>query len=359
MPTRLLQPIRRHARWGIVVVLAGFIALILANREVVTAQWHGRSAADIDTEARADAALDVEDVPGYGDGRAPFTVVARDVLVPYSVLFLTALPGEEVPLRIGDPTSPGVRPGRFDVEVAGGTVDQGAEGRWLWTAPAEPGLYPIRIEGRGGTMTLQAFVMRPFERGQTAIGDFRIGQYPAEPFQDNPLFEYPQGFIEVTPELMDARVSPHFTLGQFVSRQAGDFPKYLLLHPRLLINLEVLLEELNRDGIDATGFHVMSAFRTPFYNYSIGNRTTHSAHLYGLAADIFVDEEDNQYMDDLNNDGVVDIRDARIMYETAERVEHETVYERLEGGIGIYAPAAHRGPFIHVDVRGEPVRWGP
>ena len=27
------------------------------------------------------------------------------------------------------------------------------------------------------------------------------------------------------------------------------------------------------------------------------------------------------------------------------------------GGLGIYGPAPHRGPFVHVDTRGEPVRW--
>ena len=29
----------------------------------------------------------------------------------------------------------------------------------------------------------------------------------------------------------------------------------------------------------------------------------------------------------------------------------------LVGGLGIYGPAPHRGPFIHVDVRGEAARW--
>jgi hypothetical protein len=51
---------------------------------------------------------------------------------------------------------------------------------------------------------------------------------------------------------------------------------------------------------------VMSGFRTPRYNKSGGNtggRANLSRHMYGDASDIFVDNDGNGTMDDLNRDG--------------------------------------------------------
>ena len=54
---------------------------------------------------------------------------------------------------------------------------------------------------------------------------------------------------------------------------------------------------------------VMSGFRTPRYNHSGGNtagRANLSRHMYGDAADVFVDNDRNGSMDDINGDGRVD-----------------------------------------------------
>jgi hypothetical protein len=40
-----------------------------------------------------------------------------------------------------------------------------------------------------------------------------------------------------------------------------------------------------------------------------------------------------------------------------ESMRDEAWYEPLVGGLGIYGPAPHRGPFVHVDTRGRPARW--
>ena len=58
-------------------------------------------------------------------------------------------------------------------------------------------------------------------------------------------------------------VAPHFTLGQFVSKQPGGYPKYLVLRERLLLKLEMLLEEASRLGIPAHTFRILSGYRTP------------------------------------------------------------------------------------------------
>ena len=330
--------------------LAGLVVLWLTLRP------GGPSEAPVEAAA---VALDPDGMPYYDAGLAPFAVQIRDVLIPYAVFALYALPGETVDLRAIDPDQPGAPLAGFEAEATGGGLAERGDGTWAWTAPREPGLYPIRIAGDDGSVTLQAFVKRPYRRGDGALNGYRIGDYPPDPYQGNPLYNPPDGFVEVTPDLVEARLSPHFRLGQFLCKQESGWPKYVLVDPRLLVLLERLLEEVNRDSILADDFHVMSAYRTPFYNAAIGNTTTYSAHLYGLAADIFVDEDADQYMDDLTGDGAVDVEDARVLLETAEGLDHEAPYFELEGGLGLYGPAPHRGPFLHVDVRGERVRWGP
>ena len=59
----------------------------------------------------------------------------------------------------------------------------------------------------------------------------------------------------------EVRLSPHFTLGQFVCKQAGGYPKYVVLRERLLLKLERLLEAVNAKGHAAETFHVMSGYR--------------------------------------------------------------------------------------------------
>jgi uncharacterized protein YcbK (DUF882 family) len=148
-------------------------------------------------------------------------------------------------------------------------------------------------------------------------------------------------------------------LGQFVSKQSGGFPKYLVLRERLLLKLEMLLEEVRSAGIPATTFRILSGYRTPFYNQSIGNETRYSRHVYGDAADIYVDDDGDGTMDDLDGDGKSTLDDARVLAGVVEELSLKSWYQPFEGGLGLYKPNAAHGPFVHVDVRGSPARWGP
>jgi hypothetical protein len=130
-----------------------------------------------------------------------------------------------------------------------------------------------------------------------------------------------------------------------------------MLNERLLIKLEAILERLNRRGIAAHTLQVMSGFRTPFYNRAIGNRTSLSRHHYGDAADIFVDEDGNGKMDDLNGDHACDDRDAAFLREIAAEIDLTTNRSALIGGLSLYGETAHRGSMVHVDTRGRPARW--
>ena len=60
----------------------------------------------------------------------------------------------------------------------------------------------------------------------------------------------------------------------------------------------------------------MSGFRTPQYNVAGGNtggRAGLSRHMYGDAADVFIDNDGDGVMDDLNRDGRSSIEDARVI----------------------------------------------
>lgn len=102
----------------------------------------------------------------------------------------------------------------------------------------------------------------------------------------------------------------------------------------------------------------MSGFRTPFYNRAIGNGR-HSRHVYGGAADFYVDVAPrDDRMDDLNGDGNHDYRDAQWLYRRAEALFANRPHRHLRGGLGVYRSTAAHGPFLHMDARGRRARWG-
>jgi hypothetical protein len=266
------------------------------------------------------------------------------------------MPGEEVPLEavLTDSTI------RYTAQAAAGRLTRLEPNRWRWTAPDEKGLYPVwvRDSASGETVTLNAFVLVPMPTAAT-IGEFMVGRYESRPLRGNPVYARPTGFVEVTEENRGTLVAPHFTIGQFVSKQSGGFPKYLVLRERLLLKLEMLLEEVRSAGISANTFRVMSGYRTPYYNRSIGNETRYSRHVYGDAADIYVDDDDDGIMDDLDGDGKSTLDDARALGEVIGSLSEKSWYQPFEGGLGLYKANRAHGPFVHVDVRGHPARWGP
>jgi hypothetical protein len=224
--------------------------------------------------------------------------------------------------------------------------------------PSRPGVYRWLTDAR---QALTCFVLMPFSaKVGGRIGEYRMGRWPYEGRRvPDPAYESPAGFIEVTPETFHARVSEHFTLGQFVTKGQEDvWPKYLALDRRLVDKLELTIEELARRGHQVPGLFVMSGFRTPEYNGSAGDtsgRSLVSRHLYGDAADVYPDRAGRGWIDDLNRDGRRDLRDARILAAAAEAVEQR--HPELVGGIGVYPGNGSHGPFVHIDARGRRARW--
>jgi hypothetical protein len=140
--------------------------------------------------------------------------------------------------------------------------------------------------------------------------------------------------------------------------QPNVWPKYEVVSLKLVDKLELVLDDLKAHGIDPDGVHVMSGFRSPQYNQGGGDpagRAALSRHMYGDAADIYIDDDGNGVMDDLNHDGRVDIGDARVILAAVDRVER--AHPDLVGGCGVYAGNGAHGPFTHIDTRGYPARW--
>mgnify|MGYP001829181519 CR=1 FL=1 len=192
------------------------------------------------------------------------------------------------------------------------------------------------------------------ERGH--LGEFRVGGYPKKRLRNLAIYDPPPGFIRVDERTREKKVSPNFRLGQFLCKQVGGYPKYLALDPALLVKLEKILAALNAAGRRTDSLHVMSGYRTPWYNAAIGN-VKYSRHLWGGAADIFVDADPRDgVMDDLNRDGVVNREDAVWLAGFIDEMASSGQFE-TPGGIGSYGSTSAHGPFVHVDVRGYRARW--
>ncbi len=296
----------------------------------------------------------LHDADLFSPERAGFAVRFGDLTVPYQVMGAFVLPGERVQIEADSGSDPART---FDLESMGGELASEGPNRWTWTAPAQPGLTRMTVLDRVTTESVQlnVFVMVP--KGKVPAG-YRIGAYPAPPRCHSDSYVAPRGFIEVTPDVENVLVAPHFHLGQFVCKQQVGYPKFLTLREPLLVKLELLLEEANREGLHAETFSVMSGYRTPFYNRAIGNITTFSRHQYGDAADIFIDEHPKDgVMDDLNHDGRCDVADARLLQRLIESAATRPEFQPLIGGLGLYGPTSVHGPFVHVDVRGFPAHW--
>jgi len=173
-----------------------------------------------------------------------------------------------------------------------------------FTAPPHPGVYTLAVEMDKATRPisdLRVITLVPFaEKRKDRIGLYYLGRWPFERggAPPRPSYANPSGFIEVTRENRNTPVSAHFKLADFLTKDQFDvWPKYLLLDSRLLDKLELIIDELQAEGHSVEHVQIMSGFRTPLYNHSGGNtagRASLSRHMFGDAADMFVDPADSE-----------------------------------------------------------------
>lgn len=220
---------------------------------------------------------------------------------------------------------------------------------------------PVRTASLSGDTGVETvFTMRSFgQKVRAWLNGYRLGYWPQEKGRlRSEAYKNPEGFIEVTPENEDTRVSEHFRLRDFVSHDQSDvWPKYVVLREPLLDKLELVIEDLNDHGVNAEGMRIRSGFRTPAHNFAVRGEGSarDSRHQFGDAADVFIDQQGNGKMSDLNGDRKVNFADVKMILDAVERVEAR--YPELVGGTGLYAYSGRSGPFAHIDVRGTRARW--
>ena len=323
--------------------------------------------------ARAHAAGD----EGVTPATATITTALTDASAP-SVAYLTAAAltalaaparGESGKLRAriqpaGSPITPILADTLPPGAVAKFSSGAAAESTATLAAPRRPGIWSLALKIGNAMKPLADFsviTLRPAaeERGGR-LGLYFIGSWPAaRKGQRGVSYAPPTGFIEVTPQTQNTQLSEHFRLKDFLPHdQQNIWPKYIVLDMKLIDKDELVLQDLKDHGINPAGVRVMSGFRTPQYNAGGGDprgRAALSRHMYGDANDIFIDNDGNGQMDDLNHDGRVNIADAKVIQDAVNRVER--AHPSLIGGCGIYSGTSAHGPFTHIDTRGYPARW--
>jgi uncharacterized protein YcbK (DUF882 family) len=269
-----------------------------------------------------------------------------------------SLPGNtlEFPLAVGgDPRSL-----RYEWLRLGDTTaadsSQALRGANVVT-PRRPGFYRLAIR-RGPEREVMTepivAVLMPFQRKVGGmLNGYRIGTYLTERLSARSGGDHPEGFLEVGPGHAELNVSTHLTVGDFITHDSQEevWPKYVAINPRLLDKLELVIAEVQRRRgrvrvIDlALGIH--SGFRTPWHNSRVPRAAGDSRHQYGDAADVVMDA---------NGDGRITARDGMLVANAVERVEYE--HPDLAGGLGLYTGRQFRTPYVHIDTRGTPARWG-
>ena len=288
---------------------------------------------------------------------AGFSIKVKGVENPYTIMTVYALPADKLEIKVKTNSSLSA----YRLYSPEGKVIPAASRHWQWRAPAKPGRYQLKIVNgdHTQTMSLNVFVMVPFDQIQGEyLNGYRVGRYPLTALKGLAIYKPPPGFVEVTSQNEDTLVSPHFKLKQFLCKQNSGYPQYLALQEKLLLKLELILARVNQHGYRCDTLHVMSGYRTPYYNKAIGN-VKYSRHIYGGAADIFIDENPKDgLMDDINRDGKVDYKDAAVLYRIVDGLYGKRFYDSFLGGLARYRRTSDHGPFVHVDVRGRRARWG-
>ena len=229
---------------------------------------------------------------------------------------------------------------------------------WLLLASLPGDQYHTDARSPSGMGFQTVFTMRSFgQKVRASLNGYKLGYWPAEKGRiRSEAYRNPDGFVEVTRDNEDTRVSEHFRLRDFVSHgQANVWPKYVVIREPLLDKLELVIQELNSRGINAEGMRIRSGFRTPAHNSAVRGEGSarDSRHQFGDAVDVFIDQEGTGRMSDLNGDGRANFADVKLILEAVERVEVR--YPELVGGTGLYA--GRSGSFAHIDVRGTRARW--
>jgi len=283
-----------------------------------------------------------------GQAQKPSHMSINHIPLDFDLLTFSVLPGDSLLIKSENAQN-------ISLSLVGGGAKELTKD-YYWVAPQEPGFHLITLSNGEESRRVRFVVMKTMKEIVASTNDFRIDAYPKKPYKNLPQYRAPKGMIEVTKANMDTYISKHFQLKDFLCKQQSSYPKDVIISPKLLYKLELIISKLHENNYPVVNMHIMSGYRTPYYNAKIGNGKS-SRHIYGDAADIFVDNDENRAMDDLNKDGKINIHDARILAKIVEEIDGNPKYKWMLGGLGVYSGnGAHQG-FIHVDTRGYKARW--
>jgi len=266
--------------------------------------------------------------------QASFKIDINGLTSGQDVTPANAVPGQQLALATyGEPVI-----AAFGTDI---TIEQQEADRWLITAPAATGIYPIHLSAADGTTkSIQLLVGEPFA-GQTSQAGYNLGSYPnPQHAPKSGLYPHPESLVELHKHNLSEPISSHFNLGQFMCKQSAGWPRYAVIKRPLVLMLENIVTLLNRKGIRASTLSVLSGYRTPVYNAGLDN-VAYSRHIYGDAADIYVDADGDGFMDDLNGDGLVSVKDAQLLANLIA-----TLPDAQQSGIGVYPATSNHGPFV-------------
>jgi len=274
-----------------------------------------------------------------------FALSFNGVRLPADRFSLVAMPGESIYLT-------------SRTDSLSWSTDCGAEpatgtGTYSFTLPRSHGIYTLTVSD-GTTMESYTLIV-PVETSRwrtTTLNSFPIGSYG----DGNSREHIPSYFIELKPGNIGSKVSTHLTLGDFLGHIEGSYPQYMALDLRLVDKLELTLRTVQQSYPEAASIHTISGFRTPIYNEAIGNDTGFSQHLYGGAADVWIEGyPPNNLMDDIDRNKRVDVYDGEYLVDLVRVLEARG--ETAVGGVSAYRWTGTHGPFVHIDVRGSAAFW--
>jgi uncharacterized protein YcbK (DUF882 family) len=278
------------------------------------------------------------------------------------------------------------RPGGLDVQALsckgtgqckcrGGTV--------IWTAPSNPGNYWLEIKlqvkpesndnkeekekaaekSREKKIKLACLAGTPSSKLENGfINGFEIGEYPDLSGINNPdLYKPPAYFYYLEKKVLGRFISDNVRLGDLGYDGRAPLPQYIALDYELVKKLELLKSELISLGLPSRFHFVGGGFISPKSNLKRTRKSSAAAdlsrHMWGEAVDFYIDEDpQDEIMDDMNQDGVIDVRDAFFIRDILTELEEGGLC--TPGGVGVYSPPRNSQVQLHVDVRGFSTRWG-
>ena len=232
---------------------------------------------------------------------------------------------------------------------------QGHGRDFTFTLPRSHGIFTLT--GRGGNAVQEWAVIVPVDSRRmrtTTLNSFPMGFYGGVTAVTRE--QLPERFVEIRQNSYHTRLSTHLAVSDMLQTVTGDWPQYMALELDIILKLEMLLDEVRIHYPPARSINIISGFRTPALNASIGNETSTSLHLYGKAADFWIESwPSNNLMDDIDRNKRIDVYDGEFLVELTRSLEARGVVS--VGGASAYRWTESHGPYVHIDTRGTPARW--